>query len=313
MEPAPAAPPAEVHTNPRSADDVSSLLSPLLHLDRSTSWRLARSVALAFDTYHPQGMTRLDGRFYLSSVEVLEPTVRRDRCVDGFDRSPGTGVGHLFVIDEDGRCAAHVRLGEDDQYHPGGVDTDGTDIWVPVAQYRPDSHSTIYRVNASTLAVSRAFEVADHIGAIAVDPCSDRLHGLSWGSRRLYTWAPDGTQISVRRNRSHFIDYQDCQFLAPHHVVAGGIALLDGPSQGLELGGIALFDARDGRIIHELPIGHRSSAGHTLTRNPMHVEENEGGVRLWVAPDDGHEVAGTELLAFDAILRPSRPAASACT
>jgi len=24
-------------------------------------------------------------------------------------------------------------------YHPGGIDFDGVNIWVPVAEYRPDS------------------------------------------------------------------------------------------------------------------------------------------------------------------------------
>ena len=31
-------------------------------------------------------------------------------------------------------------------YHPGGIDYDGRHIWVPVAEYRPNSRSIIYRV-----------------------------------------------------------------------------------------------------------------------------------------------------------------------
>lgn len=281
----------------RSADDVSSLISPFLRLDRSTTWRSARSIRLAFETFHPQGLTRVGDTFFLSTVEVLQPT---GPTGPGGVRAAGRGVGHLFAIEADGTRRAQIRLGDATRYHPGGIDTDGTDLWVPVAEYRPNSTTTVYRIDADTLVAHAAFEVDDHIGAIVVNPCADRLHGMSWGSRLLYTWTPDGTEVSVQRNRSHFVDYQDCQFLAPHHVIGAGIALLDGANPPIELGGLALLDVRDGRIIHEVPVSARSSAGHALTRNPMHLEDIGGGLRLWVAPDDGDEIAGTELLAFDA-------------
>jgi hypothetical protein len=61
--------------------------------------------------------------------------------------------------------------------HPGGISYDGANVWVPVAQYRPNSSAIIYRVDASSLAVSKQFEVNDHIGGIVLDQTTGRLIG----------------------------------------------------------------------------------------------------------------------------------------
>ncbi|MGY4765623.1 DUF6454 family protein [Kribbella sp. CWNU-51] len=53
--------------------------------------------------------------------------------VDGYDRTPGKGIGHLFVIDRQGNLKKDIRLGEGTAYHPGGIDYDGQNVWVPAA------------------------------------------------------------------------------------------------------------------------------------------------------------------------------------
>lgn len=75
---------------------------------------------------------------------------------------------HLFVLDLDGNLLHDIVLGEGDVYHPGGIDTDGTSVWVPVAEYRPNSASIIYRVDATTLEVEQVFETEDRIGGIVL-------------------------------------------------------------------------------------------------------------------------------------------------
>ena len=60
-----------------------------------------------------------------------------------------------------------------------------------------------------------------------------------------------------------------------------------------ELGGLALLDVLHGRIIHEVPMRDISSAGHTITHNPMHLEDVGGHLQLWVARDD-HEVSAVQ-------------------
>ncbi len=79
----------------------------------------------------------------MSSVEVRVPTRRFPEPREGYDRDAGAGVGHLFKMDLAGHLLADLTLGEGTIYHPGGIDYDGKDIWVPVAEYRPNSRSII--------------------------------------------------------------------------------------------------------------------------------------------------------------------------
>ena len=121
-------------------------------LTRASSWTLAASVPIGFRTFHPQGMVKIGETLFVSSVEVV-------------DREAGRGVGHLFKIDMSGHLLADLRLGDGALYHPGGIDYDGKDIWVPVAEYRPTAASIVYRVDPRAMKASEAFRDADHIGA----------------------------------------------------------------------------------------------------------------------------------------------------
>lgn len=268
---------------------------------RSTPWELERRIALRFPTYHPQGLAAVGDRLFLSSVEIIEAPQKYPQPVDGYDRTPGRGVGHVLVLDRGGNLIRDIVLGEGTMYHPGGIDFDGTSLWVPVAEYRPNSHSIVYRIDPNTLSPQEAFRVADHIGGTVRDRVSGNVHGMSWGSRTLYRWNATGHEISREANESHFIDYQDCDYAASQAMICGGIAELpaaDGSK--FELGGLALIDLRDHKIRHEVPLQRYSSAHHVVTRNPVHLESSADGLRLWTAPDDQNEVNGTELLVYKA-------------
>jgi hypothetical protein len=172
---------------------------------------------------------------------------------------------------------------------------------VPVAEYRPASSGIVYRVAADTLAVEELFRIDDHVGGVVHDPLTGLLHGVSWGSRRLYTWTPAGAELTRRTNPGHFIDYQDCQYVPPGRMPCGGVAAIaTADGAGTELGGLALVDLADGRTVHEVPIARFSPAGHAVTRNPVHVDVDGTTLRLWAAPDDGDEAGGTELLLYAA-------------
>jgi hypothetical protein len=152
--------PAQGSTGPRAG--ASDLASDLTSVDRSTVWTQLSKLKLDFPTYHPEGLVVTGDRFYLSSTQIIEPTVKYPTPVGGFDRTPGKGIGHLFVIGRDGTLIKDVILGQDIVYHPGGIDLSGHDLWVPVAQYRPNSSAEIDHVDLRTLRVTRLFTVADH-------------------------------------------------------------------------------------------------------------------------------------------------------
>lgn len=269
--------------------------------DRNTGWELVERLQLDFPTHHPQGFAIVGDRILMSSVEIVEPTVKYDVPVDGHDRSPGKGVGHLFVLDRDGELLEDIELGAGDMYHPGGIDTDGEHAWVPVAEYRPDSSSVVYRVDLDSLEVEEAFRYDDHVGGVVRDTRTGRVHGVSWGSRRLFSWTPRGRLLTRGANPDHMLDYQDCAYAGDSTQLCSGITGLPGADGGsYELGGLALTSLRDGRVLHEVPFPRFSAAGHVATRNPVALEQAGSTLRLIAAPDDGDEVAGTELLVYEA-------------
>ncbi len=269
-------------------------------VDRGTAWSLVERVQLDFPTHHPQGFALVGDLIFMSSVEILEPTTRYAEPVDGYDRSPGRGVGHVFVLTRSGELLQDITLGEGDIYHPGGIDFDGESVWVPVGEYRPDSASVIYRIDVDDYQVTEAFRVGDHVGGVVADQRTGLVHGVSWGSRTLYTWTSDGQQLRSTPNPSHMIDYQDCDYAGRGHQLCSGIAALPTASgDPYELGGLALTRLRDGHIVHEVPFPYFSAAGHVATRNPVALEVDGSTLRLLAAPDDGDEGVGTELLVYE--------------
>ena len=115
-------------------------------------------------------------------------------CTDGYDRDTGEGVGHLFKLDLKGNLITDLTLGEGSIYHPGGIDYDGKWIWVPAAEYRPNSRAIIYRVDPAAMKATEVFRYGDHIGGLVHNTENKTLHGVSWGSRRFYT-------LDARRRR----------------------------------------------------------------------------------------------------------------
>ena len=254
-----ASPTVQMNVQLMVADRVQSLT-------RDSTWTLAASVPMKFTTHHPQGMVKIGETLFVSSVEVTKRPQRFAQTVDGFDRDTGAGVGHLFKLDMQGNLIADLRMGEGTIYHPGGIDYDGTHLWVPVAEYRPNSRSIIYRVDPVTMTPTAVLRFPDHIGAIVHDSDDRALHGISWGSRRFYRWTlgNDGRVTNgsappeaVRTmNPSHYVDYQDCKYAGRHRMICTGVTEMrqrpDAPP--FRLGGIELVDLRDGRPLHQVPV-----------------------------------------------------------
>ena len=256
-------------------------------LSRNTDWQQQEKIDLQFDVYHPQGMTRIGDLYYMSSVEIIESTVKYDQPIDDYDRTPGKGVGHLFVFNKNGELLKDIQLGEGNMYHPGGIDFDGEFIWISVAEYRPNSESIIYKVDPETIDSEEVFRVNDHIGGIVSDEQNGKLYGVSWGSRKFYEWNSKGKERNVQENSSYFIDYQDCESVGKDKMVCSGISELPTTSNSkYELGGLALLDLKTLNTIHEVPVTEFSPQGHVLTRNPVFLENAGQELRLYAIPDD---------------------------
>jgi hypothetical protein len=283
----------------------------LAAVTRSTVWTQLSKLKLDFPTYHPEGLVVTRDRFYLSSTQIIEPPQLYPTPIDGFDRSPGKGVGHLFVIDRAGKLLKDIVLGHGIVYHPGGIDLYRNHLWVPVAQYRPGSSAEIDHVDLRTLKVTRRFSVKDHIGGIVYDASTGHLVGNNWGSRTFYEWTTSGRQRRTWKNPENLIDFQDCQYVPTAKMACAGVTNLPqtpaagGISAIYELGGIALIDLRKRTVINEFPFQQWSDAGHVMTRNPLKLSAGGAGgkvLTLWAAPDNGEEIAGTQIYTWQAMV-----------
>jgi Family of unknown function (DUF6454) len=285
---------------PSVAGPTDPVVAAVQQLTRSNLWTTVRTMPLRFPTYHPQGLARAGDRLYLSSVEVIEQPVKYPQPIGGYDRTPGRGVGHLFELDLTGRLLRQITLGEGTIYHPGGIDFDGRDLWVPVAEYRPNSRAIVYRVDPGTLTATEAFRVADHVGGVVHPSEHGPVYGVSWGSRRLYAWTENGHLLATAEDESHYVDFQDCAGAAGEQAVCTGITEFPTASGGrFDLGGIAVLDLHTLTVGHEVPVTVLSPDGHAVTRNPVLLETDGPLLRMWAAPDDGDEPGGTTLLVLE--------------
>jgi hypothetical protein len=143
-------------------------------------------------------------------------------------------------------------------------------LWLPVAEYRRESSATIQKRSKRTLEIESQFDVADHIGCIAVTPTE--VVGGNWDSRDFYVWDRNGRQLRKVANPAGN-GYQDLKF-------AGGALV----ASGLLPGGVG---AIDWLTFPSLQLTRRVSAGKTdrgaaYTREGMAIKAN----RLYLLPED---------------------------
>lgn len=269
-------------------------------LSRATQWRQAATIAINFDTFHPQGMVKIGNEFFVSSVEVKTAPRKFAQPQNGYDRDVGEGRGHLFRFDEKGNLLADLKLGEGSIYHPGGIDFDGRDIWISVAEYRPNSQSIIYRVNPARMKAEEVFRFRDHLGGILHATEERALYAVNWGSRHFYRWKIDSRGRVIdshlapeqlrKLNHSFYIDYQDCKYLGQHEMLCAGLASYSsGPDRRrFNLGGFEIVDLRSSLAIHQVPIELWTQSGLAMTNNPFWVESITSGLRAYFMPEDNH-------------------------
>ena len=282
----------------QTADTSRTISDRVRALDRGTVWKPVGEIQLSFPTFHPQGMVKVGDFFYFTSVEITKPTTKYDEPLGGYDRDTGEGRGHLFKVDSKGNLLEDVILGEGSIYHPGGIDFDGQAIFVPVAEYRPNSASIIYKVDPETMKPQKVFRYKDHLGGIIHDTEKKTLNAVSWGSRRFYAFTLDDngqvTNADVDRgqlatlNPSHYIDYQDCKYLDHSEMLCGGLTNYqikkDGPK--FALGGFEIVNLTTSQPVFQIPVQIWTESGLPMTQNPFWIEPTDKGLRAYFVPED---------------------------
>jgi uncharacterized protein DUF6454 len=233
---------------------ILSLSAALLAYAASLSdFAAVRTLNLQAETHHVQGID-LDGRrLWVTSVDAA---ARR---------------GYLQELSlSNGELIRQVELTRGERFHPGGIAADRESLWTPVAEYRRESTSLIQRIGKRSLKVEFEFDVADHIGCIAVT--GEHLIGGNWDSRQFYVWDRSGRLL---RKVPSFTGnaYQDMKFVAGH-VIASGLL----PDR---TGAIDWLDYPSFRLARRIPAG-KTDRGVTYTHEGMAIR----GGRLYLLPED---------------------------
>ena len=215
---------------------------------------LSRVVELKGTTYHVQGIDFDARHLWVTSV----------------DTATRKGYLHEFAL-ANGEIERTIEIQQGARFHPGGISTDGTSIWIPVAEYRRASSSVIQRRNKRTLELEFQFEVADHIGCLAAT--TDALIGGNWDSRKFYVWNRRGELTQEVENPTR-VAYQDIQFDAGVLVASGLLPDHTGAIDWLEFPGL--------RLMRRIKPGN-TDRGAPYTREGMAIRGNE----LLLLPEDG--------------------------
>lgn len=281
-------------------DDTPQIASHFSLVNAESKWHLIASIPLHFTTYHTQGLTKVGDYYYLSAVRVNRWPKKYTTAQSGFDRDQGDGVGYLFKFDGEGKLIDSVRLGKDEVYHPGGIDFDGKDIWVPVCEYRPFGKSIIYRVDPQTLYAQVITTIPDAIGALAYNRTNNELTGMNWGSRIFYRWKINKTENTAKAilqgkngqiNPHFYIDFQDCSYVGNDKMLCSGLrSYTNANGESVKLGGLELIDMKTYDAGLQLPVSMYTGKGIILTNNPFFIDIVHNSLQYYFVPEDDQSV-----------------------
>ena len=234
---------------------IIAILALALLADAAPEDRLSleKTIAVAGETFHVQGIDVDGSRLWITSVDIK------------------TKRGFLLEYKlPEGSLVRSVEIQDGLRFHPGGLMAQGDSLWIPVAEYKKESTSTIQLRSKRTLELQSQFHVEDHIGAIAVTP--DGIVGANWDARSLYVWDRKGKQIRKVPNPSQ-IALQDMKF-DNGNIVGGGL-------RADKSGSIVWMDWPSLRVTKVVAVG-RTDRGAAYTHEGMAIRDS----KLWVLPED---------------------------
>ena len=134
---------------------------------------------------HTQGMEIAAGQYFVTARRddvlpkqaLLLRTGSTRTDWDVWDITPVDTVGGVMALD-----------------HPGGMQSDGRLLWVPLAESKRNGRSIIRVYSIAGLVAGQPakaefeFPVEDHIGAMAVSVDRRLVFGASWDTEKVYVW-----------------------------------------------------------------------------------------------------------------------------
>lgn len=217
--------------------------------------KLRSILKLEGELFHVQGVDLDSRHIWVTSVDVANSK----GYIHQFDRATG-------------RFLRRLELTDGARYHPGGISLHGGSIWVPVAEYKPNSSAVLEEIDMETLQLRRKIHVADHLGCVAVSDHS--IVAGNWGSQWLYVFdLRSGEQVRVVPNPSG-TNYQDMKFIHGQLVASGYLTPLSGA--------IDWIDWPSMKVVRTVRAGATDRA-QSYTGEGMTLK----GRDLFVIPEDG--------------------------
>jgi len=138
---------------------------------------------------HTQGLEIAGGNYYVTARRddvtpkraLLLRTETRGTNWDVWDITPLDAAGTVTALD-----------------HPGGMQSDGKRLWIPLAESKRKGRSLIRvyplagMVDGQPLKWEFEFPVNDHIGAVAIAANRGLVFGANWDTEAVYVWDLDG-------------------------------------------------------------------------------------------------------------------------
>jgi hypothetical protein len=138
---------------------------------------------------HTQGLEVTGGKYYV--------TARRDDVTPKrallLRAEPAKTDWDVWDITPVGSAGAETALD-----HPGGMQSDGKRLWIPLAESKRKGRSIIRvfplagMVGGQPLKSEFEFPVNDHIGAVAVAANRGLVFGANWDTEAVYVWDLEG-------------------------------------------------------------------------------------------------------------------------
>ena len=202
--------------------------------------------------------------------------------------------------------------------HPGGFDSDGQNLWVPISQSRRNGKTMVRKFSIRSLiekgdaTPTESIIINDHIGAIAVSSGPKRIFGANWDTFLIYECSVEGNPIkhyernSFIRNFSNWsIAVQDWK-VHEEFLIASGLDKSSELQVGRSRSLIQLINFKTLQIIAELRLPRRHESG-SFTREGMAVF----GEHIWLLPDDLGEENKLYRFALNELLKVGRESSRA--
>ena len=193
--------------------------------------------------------------------------------------------------------------------HPGGFDSDGENLWIPISQSRRNGKTMLRKFSIRSLideddaTPSDSIIINDHIGAVAVSHTPKRLFAANWDTMIAYELSVDAKLIQHYKRNMFIQNLPNWSIAVQDWKVHKGYLVVSGLDKSSKFLGsrprsvIQLINAETRKITAELRLPRRESGN--FAREGMAVFDGY----IWLLPDDLKEENKLYRFQFNELLK----------